>query len=283
MTPAEKEQLWNCIVKMRSMPWKGPRGGTYNWTQREMRNLYQKLVVYGDNNQPAAAWRLLNEGKYKYMIYPWYKAQLYKCAGFSPNCLYSGFFDPYNFAGYSSFTGWTLNGNDLLTELNSIMSLYAGSVWAGFVDNSYFIFYGTWFYYYGPDLGQLDFTAPDTTVYPVVMTPVDLAGLSCNTLKCYQVEITGTAIKLYSVFFASALGGTSAIFTNSPPSYANIDSDDQVTLQQLFQLMYGPQCYVSILTIGGNDTITIYDAYDFGPPTLSNTIGGTYTGTYITC
>lgn len=90
MTPAEKEQLWNCIMKMRSMPWKGPRGGTYNWTQREMRNLYQKLVVYGDNNQFTAAWRLLNEGKYKYMIYPWYKAQLINCVTFGPppNCVY---------------------------------------------------------------------------------------------------------------------------------------------------------------------------------------------------
>lgn len=208
----------------------------------------------------------------------------FTCTPPPSNCLYSGFFDPYAFAGYSNFTGWTLNGNDLLTELNSLMSLYAGGVWAGFVDNGYFIFYGTWFYYYGPDLGQLDFTAPDTTVYPVVMTPVDLVGLSCNTLKCYQVDITGTAIKLSGVLFANALtGGTSALFASSPPTYANIDSDDQVTLQQVFQLIYGPQCYVSVLTIGGNDTITIYDAYDFGPPTLSDTIGGTYTGTYIPC
>jgi len=90
MTPAEKEQLWNCIMKMRSMPWKGPRGGTYNWDYRHMRKLYEKLVVYGDNNQPAAAWRLLNEGKYKYMIYPWYKAQLFKCISFAPaSCVYT--------------------------------------------------------------------------------------------------------------------------------------------------------------------------------------------------
>lgn len=84
MTPTEKEQLWNCIMKMRSMPWKGPRGGTYNWTQREMRELYKKLVVYGDNNQPDAAWRLLNSGKYKYMIYPWKKGQIYNCISFLP-------------------------------------------------------------------------------------------------------------------------------------------------------------------------------------------------------
>ena len=90
MTPAEKQQLWNCIMKMRSMPWKAPRGGVYNWDYRQMRKLYEKLVVYGDNNQPAAAWRLLNEGKYKYMIYPWYKAQLFKCISFAPaSCVYT--------------------------------------------------------------------------------------------------------------------------------------------------------------------------------------------------
>jgi hypothetical protein len=84
MTPAEKEQLWSCVMQMRSMPWKGPRGGTYNWTQREMRKLYEKIVVYGDNNQPDAAWRLLNSGKYKYMFYPWFRIQLYQCISFGP-------------------------------------------------------------------------------------------------------------------------------------------------------------------------------------------------------
>lgn len=84
MTNQDKDQLWNCIMKMRSMPWKKPRGGEYNWDYRSMRELFEKLVVYGDNQQTEAAWRLLNSGKYKYMIYPWYKSQLYNCITFTP-------------------------------------------------------------------------------------------------------------------------------------------------------------------------------------------------------
>jgi len=83
MTDLDKEQLWNCISKMKSMPWKKPRGGEHNWDYPSMRKLFEKLVVYSDANQPTAAWKLLNSGKYKYMIYPWYKSQLYNCIAFS--------------------------------------------------------------------------------------------------------------------------------------------------------------------------------------------------------
>lgn len=84
MTNQEKEQLWNCIMKMRSMPWRKPRGGEYNWDYASMRELFDKLVVYADNDEQTAAWRLLTTGKYKYMIYPWYKSQLYNCIAFGP-------------------------------------------------------------------------------------------------------------------------------------------------------------------------------------------------------
>jgi len=88
MTDPEKEQLWNCISKMRSMPWRKPRGGEHNWDYRALRGLFNKLVVYGDNQQPTAAWRLLNSDPYKYMIYPWYKSQLYNCITFTPAATY---------------------------------------------------------------------------------------------------------------------------------------------------------------------------------------------------
>ena len=84
MTPSEKEALWNCIGKMRSMPWKNPRGGTYNWTYREMRKLYEKLIYFADNNSIEGAWRFITGGKYSYMIYPWYRFQLINSTAFTP-------------------------------------------------------------------------------------------------------------------------------------------------------------------------------------------------------
>lgn len=122
MTPAEKEQLYSCVGKLRSMPWKGPRGGVYNWTDRELRNLYKKLVVYGESNQPTAVWRLLNQGKYKYMIYPWYRAQLYNCTPFKPPCIYTS----YNATG-SSPTGF-YSGIMTITDLDT-NTVLASDTW----------------------------------------------------------------------------------------------------------------------------------------------------------
>lgn len=104
------------------MPWKGPRGGVYNWTDRELRNIYKKLVAYGESNQPTAAWRLLNQGKYKYMIYPWYRAQLYSCIAFKPPCVYTS----HNAIG-SSPTGF-YSGTMTITDIDT-STVLASDTW----------------------------------------------------------------------------------------------------------------------------------------------------------
>lgn len=417
MTPAEKEQLWNCIMKMRSMPWKGPRGGVNNWTYRDMRKLYDKLVAYGDNNEPNAAWRLLNSGKYKYMIYPWKKGQLYNCITFSPpsgtcfvvpspdytslvyyddavpewgygtqqisglaypitftwdytsttstmyyridnsppvlntslspsaqgftsatpsqttgvltngqyltigvegaanetinlnltyecngnpgitlqmftvevsgylaKCVYSAYLDP-NAYGYPSFAGWTLNGNDLVTELTALMNSYGGDFYYGFADFAQFTFYGGWFYYYDTtDIGPLNIVDPGSNVIPYSFNKNDLfGGFSCDPV-CYEIYIyAGTNLKLINSINNGISGSVAVDFTLSPPTFSYIDTDDQITLEIFFRKVYGPQCYVTVLTAGGFDTIRIYDAFDFGPPQLTDVTNNVYTGTYITC
>lgn len=187
MTPTEKEQLWNCIMKMRSMPWRGPRGGVYNWTQREMRKLYEKLVVYGDANEPTAAWRLLNEGKYKYMIYPWYRGQIYSSISFVPPC------DDFRYATVSSvfgaslydFTGWTIDGLDFNSNYVAVAASKGCST--NFPPtNLAEPFFGqeVIFWYYGT-------VDPVFTVLDNIGNPITLNWRTICTKTCYETQIPG--------------------------------------------------------------------------------------------
>ena len=199
-------------------------------------------------------------------------------------CPYTASFDPIaQGTGYSNFVGWTLNGNDLVTELTSLMTSSGGNVWLGFNNSAEFLFYGCWFYYYGTsNIGPLDFTAPDSSVYQVYFTRNEDLAFGCD-YRCFEIPITGTGVKLDFATVAYTLTGYNPQLSSSAPFNANILSDDQIVLEQLFQLIYGPQCYVTVLTAGGNDTITIYDAFDFGVPIVTDISANQYTGSYITC
>jgi uncharacterized protein (TIGR02145 family) len=98
MTPTDKQNLWNAILKLNNKPYIGSgyeayndvknpalRGGLYNWKYRDMRDLYEQLVKYCELGESEALWRVLL--KYKTKIYPAYLRKLYQaltCGGTTP-------------------------------------------------------------------------------------------------------------------------------------------------------------------------------------------------------
>ena len=95
MTPTEKQDLWNAILKLNNQPYIGSgydaynnvknpalRGGRYYWKYRDMRELYEQLVKYCELGQSQACWRVLLG--YKTKIYPAYLRKIYQtlsCGG----------------------------------------------------------------------------------------------------------------------------------------------------------------------------------------------------------
>lgn len=98
MTPTDKQNLWNAILKLNNKPYIGSgyeayndvknpalRGGLYNWKYRDMRELFNELVKYCELGQYEATWRVLQ--KYKTKIYPAYLRKIYQsltCAAAIP-------------------------------------------------------------------------------------------------------------------------------------------------------------------------------------------------------
>ena len=89
MTPTEKQELWNAILKLRNMPYTGSgyaaynnvknpdlRGGRYYWMYPDMRELYEQLVKYCELGESEACWRVLLG--YKTKIYPAYLRKIYQ-------------------------------------------------------------------------------------------------------------------------------------------------------------------------------------------------------------
>ena len=95
MTNQEKRQLWEVLYKCTRNGYPGAtyqqydspkdpriRGGRYPWTYHQLRDLYEMLVVYGDANEPIAAWRELE--KYKNKIAPACLRTIYQTIVFTP-------------------------------------------------------------------------------------------------------------------------------------------------------------------------------------------------------
>ena len=98
MTPTEKQDLWNAILKLNNKPYIGSgygaynnvknpalRGGLYTWKYRDMRDLYEQLVKYCELGESEACWRVLQG--YKTKIYPAYLRKIYQsltCGGTPP-------------------------------------------------------------------------------------------------------------------------------------------------------------------------------------------------------
>lgn len=95
MTPVEKQELWNAILKLRNMPYTGSgyaaynnvknpalRGGKYYWMYPDMRELYEQLVKYCELGESEACWRVLLG--YKNKIYPAYLRKIYQSLNCTP-------------------------------------------------------------------------------------------------------------------------------------------------------------------------------------------------------
>jgi uncharacterized protein (TIGR02145 family) len=89
MTPTDKQNLWNAILKLNNKPYIGSgygaynnvknpalRGGLYTWKYRDMRELYEQLVKYCELGEYEATWRVLQG--YKTKIYPAYLRKIYQ-------------------------------------------------------------------------------------------------------------------------------------------------------------------------------------------------------------
>ena len=100
MTPTDKQNLWDAIFKLRNMPYTGSgypaynnvknpalRGGLYYWTQRDMINLFNELVLYCESGKPGSCWKVLLG--YKTKIYPAYLRKIYQtlnCGSIPTTC-----------------------------------------------------------------------------------------------------------------------------------------------------------------------------------------------------
>lgn len=74
-------EIWQSIKAMGlSYRYRGPRGGVYNWTQRELLALYKQVVYYVDTDRGGTCWEMLNSGKYRYMVGTIYKHRIYNTA-----------------------------------------------------------------------------------------------------------------------------------------------------------------------------------------------------------
>lgn len=95
MTNQEKIQIWEALYKCTRNGYPGAtyeqydtpkdprvRGGRWNWTYHQLRDIYEQLVKWGEANEPTAAWRELE--KYKNKIPPACLTSIYQSITFLP-------------------------------------------------------------------------------------------------------------------------------------------------------------------------------------------------------
>ena len=95
MTNQEKIQIWEALYKCTRNGYPGAtyeqydtpkdprvRGGRWNWTYHQLRDIYEQLVKWGEANEPTAAWRELV--KYKNKIPPACLTSIYQSITFLP-------------------------------------------------------------------------------------------------------------------------------------------------------------------------------------------------------
>lgn len=137
MTPTEKQDLWNAILKLNNQPYIGSgydaynnvknpalRGGLYNWKYRDMRELYEQLVKYCELGESEACWRVLLG--YKTKIYPAYLRKIYQALSCSitppPTCPALG-------DVWHGGTVFSIDGNDyyMAIDTGSFYNSFVGS------------------------------------------------------------------------------------------------------------------------------------------------------------
>ena len=133
MTPTEKQDLWNAILKLNNQPYIGSgydaynnvknpalRGGRYYWKYRDMRELYEQLVKYCELGESEACWRVLLG--YKTKIYPAYLRKIYQSLNCTPAPACPALGDVWH-----GGTVFFIDGNDYYIASTSIYDGFVGS------------------------------------------------------------------------------------------------------------------------------------------------------------
>ena len=182
--------------------------------------------------------------------------------GGAEECWYLVYLDS-NYFGYSNWTGWTLNGNDLVTELTAICQAQGGNVAIrdGITNGSVL-----WGFYLGTSDTTYAAYDPANNESPISFNKV----AQCEA--CYQFEVPyGENIKGINVANIIEFLSITAV-------------DDEAGLQTELELLFGTQVSVSSVWNGSNYIVTINNAWDPGAGiSLVNSSGSEYIGSLGVC
>lgn len=208
MTPTEKQDLWNAILKLNNQPYIGSgydaynnvknpalRGGRYYWKYRDMRELYEQLVKYCELGESEACWRVLLG--YKTKIYPAYLRKIYQ----SLNCA-AGPSLPFVTTSVfpnANIIGSTVGGGNVTNDGGSAITARG-------------VCYST-----SPNPTLADSFTVDGTGTGVFTSNIDLLPLdSTYYIRAYATNATGTGY------------GNQRIIT-TPPSFVNVGDQNWST------------------------------------------------------
>lgn len=182
--------------------------------------------------------------------------------GGAEECWYLVYLDS-NYLGYSNWTGWTLNGNDLVTELTAICQAQGGNVAIrdGITNASVL-----WGFYLGTSDTTYAAYDPANNETPISFNEV----AQCEA--CYQFEVPyGENIKGINVANIIEFLSITAV-------------DDEAGLETELELLFGTQVSVSSVWNGSNYIVTINNAWDPGAGiSLVNSSGSEYIGSLGVC
>jgi len=170
--------------------------------------------------------------------------------GGAEECLYVLVINAQDYGGDTNFIGWTLNGNDFLTEIQNYVDF--GTNYNN--DQGSQTFYG---YYTGTTPTDLNITTNNSGEIPFTIRIVtDYEGASCG-LVCYQASFDYGFQWRFIDFFTEAPASP----YNSPSAY-NID--DATNLQYFASAFLGPQITVTSVWNGSQYVVTINNAFNLG-------------------
>lgn len=189
--------------------------------------------------------------------------------GGAEECLYVLVINAQDYGGDTNFVGWTLNGNDFLTEIQNYVD--SGTNYNN--DQGSQSYYG---YYTGTTPTDLNITTNYSGEILFTITKVtDYEGASCD-LVCYQASFD-YGFEWRFIDFFSAAPASPYIF----PSAYNID--DATNLQYFASGFLGPQITVTSVWNGSQYVVTINNAFNLGGFSLGDSNPVYYPFTALPC
>lgn len=161
-------------------------------------------------------------------------------------CLYVLAINAQDF-GLTDFFGWTLNGNDFITELANY-----GTVLQYQNDTGN---YSVYVYYTGTEPTDLNVSTPGGDILFTIRKVTDFEGGSCDYV-CYQASFDYGYQYRYIDYFASGPA--------SPRYFVAAQDIDEVNLYGQLAPFLGPQITVSTVWDGSQYVVTINNAFNLG-------------------